>query len=153
MSRWPASWSSETVWSTYGLDVRFDRVERLDVDTVAVLQIHQNVFDVGSVELDEQVVELVNAARPQLYLVFGVNGRLGRADLGLLFECVAYLFLPVDQRGRQNVQYGESTIQFEAAVASTLNAGRGSVTESCAPEKVHVVKDGRRGLEIRDLVV
>lgn len=62
MSRWPASWSSETVWSTYGLDVRFDRVERLDVDTVAVLQIHQNVFDVGSVELDEQVVELVNAA-------------------------------------------------------------------------------------------
>ena len=95
---------------TYGLDVRFDRVERLYVDAVVILQVHQDVFDVRCVQLNKQVVELVDTARPQLDLVFGVDGRLGSAYLGLLFESVAYLLLPSDQRGLQNVENSESTI-------------------------------------------
>lgn len=84
-------------------------IERLNICTIVSLEIQENVFDMRSVELNHEIVELVDVARPELNLVSGEKIRLGVNDFGLLFDRVANLFLPVDQCGLEYVKNGQAT--------------------------------------------
>ncbi len=55
-------------------DVVLDAAKGLNVNTVVVLQVHEDVLDVRRVQLHDQVIELVYTGGPHVDLVLGEEG-------------------------------------------------------------------------------